>query len=454
MKAWIFTLFIVFVSYSLHSCGNDDAANPEPDGTVTFNVSPKEIQCDHQAQTIEIHVKSTGDWNIKSSDPEWCSLFPSGGIKNEETTVSVKLSANNGLEGRKATLTIRSGQKTEEVTVTQNATATLSVSSPAINIGGQAQTINIGITSNTAWRVSSGASWLRPLSDSGEGNATVEIAVEENKEAGSRNATLTLRYGSDQTAEVKVTQLSDEIVTPEGYRMVWNEEFNDPSITMPDESRWWYEVWDPGSVNNELQRYVAGKQGDNVTASVYNGILHINAIKTASEVISARVNTKESWTYGYFEARLKLPKGKGTWPAFWMMPQQDGPWPACGEIDIMEEVGYNPDYTSSSIHCSSYNHIKGTQKTAERLTSGAQDEFHVYALEWTPDYIRTLVDGKQLLYFPNDHNGNTDTWPFDKPFYLKLNLAWGGDWGGAHGVDESALPATYEIDYVRVFQKE
>ena len=129
------------------------------------------------------------------------------------------------------------------------------------------------------------------------------------------------------------------------------------------------------------------------------------------------------------------------------------PWPDCGEIDIMEEVGYHPNYTSSSIHCREYNHVKGTQKTAERLTSGAQDDFHVYRLEWTKDYITTYVDDHRLLHFANDGRGNVGTWPFSKPFYLILNLAWGGNWGGAQGVDESALPATMEVDYVRVFQQ-
>lgn len=136
-----------------------------------------------------------------------------------------------------------------------------------------------------------------------------------------------------------------------------------------------------------------------------------------------------------------------------MMPADGGNWPHCGEIDIMEEVGTNPNYTSSSIHCTAYNHTIGTQKTAERLTPGAEDEFHVYALEWTPDFIRTFVDGKQLFYFANDGKGDQNTWPFDKPFHPILNLAWGGSWGGMNGVDETALPATYEIDYVRVFRK-
>lgn len=254
-------------------------------------------------------------------------------------------------------------------------------------------------------------------------------------------------------AEEPEVPAEPDIVVPDGYKLVWHDEFADASLSMPDESRWWYEVWEPGYVNGELQRYVAGKQGNAIAAEVSDGVLKIHAMKVGNEVISARVNTKESWTYGYFEAKLKLPKGKGTWPAFWMMPKVDSTWPDCGEIDIMEEVGYHPNYVSSSIHCKSYNHIIGTQKTKEEYLSNAQEEFHVYALEWTKDYIRTYIDGKELFYFANDKKGDAATWPFDKAFYLKLNLAWGGSWGGAQGVDESALPATYEIDYVRVFQK-
>ena len=100
-----------------------------------------------------------------------------------------------------------------------------------------------------------------------------------------------------------------------------------------------------------------------------------------------------------------------------------------------------------------FNYGKATQKTASRKTSGAEDEFHTYALEWTPTYIKTYVDGTLLLNLANDGAGNVSTWPFNKKFYITLNLAWGGDWGGYAGVDESKLPATMQVDYVRVFQK-
>jgi beta-glucanase (GH16 family) len=165
------------------------------------------------------------------------------------------------------------------------------------------------------------------------------------------------------------------------------------------------------------------------------------------------MNTAQSWTYGYFEARLILPKGKGTWPAFWMLPKDFKNWPDDGEIDIMEEVGYDPNNVSSSIHCKAYYHSIGTQKTAVKRVPTAQTDFHVYAVEWTADYIYGFVDGVRYFTFVNDKKGNKDTWPFNAPFYLKLNLAWGGDWGGAQGVDESILPAVYEVDYVRVYQK-
>lgn len=243
---------------------------------------------------------------------------------------------------------------------------------------------------------------------------------------------------------------------PQGYELVWHDEFDGDSL---DASVWTHEVKDAGWVNKELQTYVDGAHNGRNVTEVADGKLIITAFKEGDKVYSGRVYAmKDSgWQYGIFEARLKLPKGKGTWPAFWMMPVpgkgERARWPRCGEIDIMEEVGFNPDYTSSSIHCESYNHVKGTQKTAERLTPGAEDDFHTYRLEWTEDYIRTFVDGEVLFTFDNDKQGNVSTWPFSKPFYLIFNLAWGGMWGGAKGVDESALPARYEIDYVRVFQK-
>jgi beta-glucanase (GH16 family) len=242
------------------------------------------------------------------------------------------------------------------------------------------------------------------------------------------------------------------IIPPAGYSLVWHDEFDAPE-RLPDAADWWFENGNYGWGNHELQNYVPGFYERDTTALVCDGSLKIIARKHGDEVISTRMNTKESWLYGYFEARLKLPKGKGTWPAFWMLSQPFENWPDDGEIDIMEEVGYRPNWVSATIHSKAYYHSTGTQKSQEKFVATAQDDFHTYAVEWTPDLIRAYLDGEVYFEFANDKTGNKDTWPFNRPFYLKLNLAWGGDWGGAQGVDESSLPAVYEIDYVRVFQK-
>jgi beta-glucanase (GH16 family) len=418
----------------------------------TITVSPETLSADALAGSTELTVTANADWQISSSQ-NWCTVFPTGGVKNETTTVTLKYTANSDLNARTTDIVIRSGQTSKTVTFTQNPNPAVVLSGTSFTAGGQAQQVKVSINSNTAWTATSDASWCVPTPNSGNaGESEIALAVAENNTSATRTATVKVAYSGGQQ-EITVTQLSDAVVTPSGYSLVWSDEFNDPNVTMPDESKWWYETAAPGWVNNELQRYVAGKLGDVKTAEISNGILKIHAVKSGNEVLSARINTRESWTYGYFEARLKLPKGKGTWPAFWMMPQVSGTWPACGEIDIMEEVGYHPNYTSSSIHCSAYNHVNGTQKTKEQYTAGAEDEFHVYALEWTEDYIKTYIDGNLFFTFNNDKKGDSASWPFNKAFYLKLNLAWGGDWGGAQGVDESALPATYEIDYVRVFKK-
>lgn len=165
------------------------------------------------------------------------------------------------------------------------------------------------------------------------------------------------------------------------------------------------------------------------------------------------MNTRLAWKYGYFEGRMKLPKGTGTWPAFWMLPQNFKQWPLDGEMDIMEHVGSHPDTIHVTMHMEEYNHLKGTQKTSVNFVEGVQSEFHIYALEWTPDYIHGYIDGKQCFTFANDQKRNKKTWPFNVPFLIKFNMAIGGTLGGELGVDESCFPAEFEIDYIRVYQK-
>lgn len=239
---------------------------------------------------------------------------------------------------------------------------------------------------------------------------------------------------------------STDIEAPEGYSLVWNDEFEGSELS----SDWTFEVAGPGFVNNELQSYVKGSD----VAEVSNGTLKINLFKDGSDIKSARIYAKrnQGWQYGYFEASIRLPEGKGTWPAFWMMPVNFTTWPGDGEIDIMESVGYDPNVVVSTIHCNKYNNGGTAIESARRTISNAYTEFHKYALEWTSDKMVFFVDGVKLLTYNNDGTGN-DAWPFNAPFYIILNLAWGGSWGGVQGVDESCLPATMEVDYVRVFQK-
>ena len=252
---------------------------------------------------------------------------------------------------------------------------------------------------------------------------------------------------------------TDLYEAPEGYSLVWHDEFDKGSEL--NGSDWTHEVQKDHWVNNELQSYVNHKSPDGkLVTEIKGGKLHINCFKENGKVYSGRVyaHVNEGWQYGYFEASIKLPKGKGTWPAFWMMPVGNdwntNPWPMCGEIDIMEEVGVVPNEVSSSVHTQDYNHTKNTQKTHAMTIADAEGAFHTYALLWTPDEITTYVDGQEQLHVTKAALGSGhNQWPFHYAFYPIFNLAWGGDWGGMQGVDEGALPITMEIDYIRIFQK-
>jgi len=318
----------------------------------------------------------------------------------------------------------------------------------------------IEVNASADFDATSSEDWCKCTPTGGTaGKKALTVTVLRNYLETDRSAVLTFKSGTVKKEVYVRQEKKSTIAPPAGYTLVWQDEFNDSRLSggkpaLPNTSDWWYETGNGGWGNNEIQNYVAGVQGTDTCAVVTDGTLKIIAKKIGGQVLSIRMNTSKSWTYGYFEARLKLPQGKGTWPAFWMMPKNFVSWPDDGEIDIMEEVGYRPNYVSSSIHCKSYYHSIGTQKTAEKYVATAESDFHVYAVEWTEDYIWGFIDGESYFKFPNDKTGNKNTWPFNTPFYLKLNLAWGGNWGGAQGVDESKLPATYEIDYVRVFQKQ
>lgn len=237
------------------------------------------------------------------------------------------------------------------------------------------------------------------------------------------------------------------------YRLVWHDEFDGDSLS----SDWQHVVWPKGRVNKELQEYVRiTTPGGQKVTRVEDGVLYLTAFREKGKIYSGRVNAmpQTGWKYGYFEARIRLPKGRGTWPAFWLLPAvEKRRWPHDGEIDIMEEVGFHPNYVSSSLHAEGHVHTNHTQVTHEMLQEGAEDEFHVYSMLWTEDRIITYVDGVEQLNYVNPGTGKVD-WPYDTPYFIILNLAWGGTWGGEKGVDNHALPTTMAIDYVRVWQAE
>lgn len=241
-----------------------------------------------------------------------------------------------------------------------------------------------------------------------------------------------------------------------GWKLVWSDEFNKAGL--PDQTKWGYDVGDHGWGNNELQYYSANRQEN---ARVENGKLIIEARRDNFEghtYTSARLVTrnKGDWTYGRIEVRAKLPWGKGTWPAIWMLPTQwtlgDKGWPDNGEIDIMEHVGYDPGVVHASIHCNKYVHTKNTQKTATIRINDAMNAFHNYTIEWNENEIKAFVDTTQYFSFKNEGKG-WQYWPFFKDFHLILNIAWGGNWGGAQGIDNSVLPQKMEVEYVRIYEK-
>lgn len=241
-------------------------------------------------------------------------------------------------------------------------------------------------------------------------------------------------------------------------KLIWSDEFE--MTGSPDFSKWNYDVGDGcpdncGWGNNELQYYTPDARNVRIEEGKLIIEAHMDSLGgkafTSAKVVS---RSKGDWTYGRFEVRAKLPKGRGTWPAIWMLPTdwKYGGWPASGEIDIMEHVGYDPGIIHGTIHTEAYNHMKGTQKEGKINTADAERAFHVYAVEWQENRIDFYVDDQLYHSVVREPNDDYKGWPFDQRFYLIMNVAVGGNWGGAKGVDDSIWPQRMEIDYVRVYR--
>lgn len=234
--------------------------------------------------------------------------------------------------------------------------------------------------------------------------------------------------------------------------MVWNDEFDTPGL--PDSTKWSYDAGPGGWGNNELQYYTA-KRAEN--ARVEDGHLIIEARREPwedSSYTSARLISKGKgdWQYGKIEVKAKIPRGRGTWPAIWMLASTEPlGWPDDGEIDIMEHVGYDQGVIHGTVHCKKYNHVIGTQKSGTISVPDCSDNFHVYGVEWNKDSLLISMDGNPYFRFGNEKT--YEAWPFDNKFHLLLNIAVGGNWGGSKGVDSTIWPQKMMIDYVRVWQK-
>jgi beta-glucanase (GH16 family) len=211
------------------------------------------------------------------------------------------------------------------------------------------------------------------------------------------------------------------------WKLVWGDEFNYTGL--PDTLKWNYDTASNGGWgNNELEYYTYRKLEN---ARVEDGKLIIEAKKENADTLhytSARLLTKgkASWQYGKIEVRAKLPSGKGSWPAIWMLADGMRTWPDDGEMDIMEHVGFHPGYIHGSIHCKKYNHIIGTQKTDTIYIPDCTSAFHVYSIEWDSTMIKIAVDDKEYFHFTNEKKGY-DYWPFDNKMILILNIAVGGN---------------------------
>src|SRR5690349_1004468 len=237
-----------------------------------------------------------------------------------------------------------------------------------------------------------------------------------------------------------------------GWKIIWQDEFDG---TVLDLKNWTFDIGGNGWGNQELEAYT--DRPENVR--VEDGTLVIEAreepeMMAGRDYSSARIKTQglHAWQYGRIEARIKLPYGKGIWPAFWMLGHnlyQKG-WPTAGEIDIMEFIGREPDHIYATVHAPGYSGGNGVGSSVTTSAETLRNDFHVYAIEWEENEIRWYFDDQQ--YFKITPDDVPDQWIFDHPFFITLNLAVGGGWPG-YPDDTTEFPQFLYVDYVRVYQK-
>src|SRR6266567_417223 len=246
------------------------------------------------------------------------------------------------------------------------------------------------------------------------------------------------------------------------WKLVWSDEFNGNNGSAVDASKWVSETGGGGWGNSELESYTSRPQN----ASQQDGNLVIKVLKEkykgadgiARDYTSARLKTqgKFSQAYGRFEARIKIPRGQGIWPAFWMLGDDidKSGWPACGEIDIMENIGKEPAVVHGTIHGPGYSGGKGIG-SPHGLQGGERfaDDFHIFAVEWEPNAIHFYVDEQLYATRTAAELPKGTKWVYDHPFFLLLNVAVGGGWPGSPD-ETTVFPQTMLVDYVRVYERE
>jgi beta-glucanase (GH16 family) len=249
-----------------------------------------------------------------------------------------------------------------------------------------------------------------------------------------------------------------------GYTLVWSDEFNGADGSSPDSSKWTYDTGGKGWGNSELECYTnlaqnAQMKGGNLVITAMNQPGYACNDGTFRDYTSARLKTQGlfSQAYGRFEARIRIPKGQGMWPAFWMLGNNvtSVGWPTCGEVDIMENIGREPGTVHGSLHGPSTVSNTSDATAPFSLPAGQSfsDDFHLYAVEWEPGTVRFYVDSNLYSTFTQAQWPAGGTWAFDHPFFVILNVAVGGTWPGSPDAT-TVFPQQMLVDYVRVYTKQ
>jgi beta-glucanase (GH16 family) len=271
----------------------------------------------------------------------------------------------------------------------------------------------------------------------------------------------TLLALANSTAPSSLATRRSSLATSE-WRLTWSDEFNTPDGSLPDPKKWTYDLGGNGWGNHELQSYTARPENAKIMAGnlvitarqeQYTGVDGITQPYT-----SARLKTQGPFaqSYGRFEARIKVPRAQGIWPAFWMMGDDINrvDWPYCGEIDIMENIGREPGTVYGSLHAPSF--VKPTSDASKGFTlpagQGYADDFHLYAVEWVPGVVRFYMDENNYATFTETEWPQGGRWVFDHPFFIILNVAVGGDWPKNPDAT-SQFPQQMLVDYVRVYTR-